>query len=393
VDFRLSSEDEAFRGEVRGFLRQELGADWEPTTGRETVTPEQWAFARTFTKKLAERGWLTMAWPKEYGGGGAGHTRQLVYNEEMTYFGAPTATGSGISLAGPTIMVHGTEEQKREFLPPIARNDVVWCQLFSEPGSGSDLASLQTRAVADGDDFVVNGQKIWTSGAHHSDWAILLARTDPDAPKHRGITYFLVDMKSPGIEVRPLVNMLNGHAFNEVFMENVRIPRRNVIGEINRGWYVGATTLDFERSGIGRFSGSRRVLEELTRYAADTRRNGGRLLDVPKVRTELAERAIEIDVGRYLAYRVAWMQSAGKIPNYEASMVKVFGSELQQRVAQTGVKLLGLGGQLWEGSRAAPLGGRICANYMANVPATIAAGTSEIQRNIIATRGLGLPRG
>jgi alkylation response protein AidB-like acyl-CoA dehydrogenase len=311
----------------------------------------------------------------------------------MTYFGAPTATGSGISLAGPTIMVHGTEEQKREFLPPIAHGEVVWCQLFSEPGSGSDLASLQTRAVADGDDFVVNGQKIWTSGAHHSDWAILLARTDPDAPKHRGITYFLVDMKSPGVEVRPLVNMLNGHAFNEVFMENVRIPRRNVIGEINRGWYVGTTTLDFERSGVGRFAGSRRILEELTGYAREARHNGAHLIDVPRVRTELAERAIEIDVGRYLAYRVAWMQSAGKIPNYEASMVKVFGSELQQRVAQTGVKLLGLGGQLGEGAKAAPLGGRISANYMANVPATIAAGTSEIQRNIIATRGLGLPRG
>jgi alkylation response protein AidB-like acyl-CoA dehydrogenase len=393
VDFHLSAEDEAFRGEVRSFLRQELGPDWEPTTGRESVTPEQWAFMRGFTHKLAGRGWLTMAWPSEYGGGGAGHTRQLVYNEEMSYAGAPTAVGSGISLTGPTVMVHGTEEQKRQFLPPIAHGEVVWCQLFSEPGSGSDLASLQTRAVADGDDFVVNGQKIWTSGAHHSDWAILLARTDPDAPKHRGITYFLVDMRSPGVEVRPLVNMLNGHAFNEVFLENVRIPRSQVVGEVNRGWYVGTTTLDFERSGIGRFASGRRLLEELSTHARDTRANGRRLIDVPKVKMELAERVIENDVGRYLAYRVAWMQSAGKIPNYEASMVKLYGSELQQRIARTAIGLLGLGGQLIEGSLRAPLGGHMAMQYMAVVPSTIAAGTSEVQRNIIATRGLGLPRG
>jgi alkylation response protein AidB-like acyl-CoA dehydrogenase len=393
MDFRLSAEDATFRQEVRAFLREELGPDWEPSTGRETVTPEQWAFARAFTKKLAERGWLTLAWPKEYGGAGASHTRQLVYNEEMSYAGAPTAVGSGISLAGPTLMVHGTEEQKRRFLPPIARGEVVWCQLFSEPGAGSDLASLQTRAVADGDDFIVNGQKIWTSGAHHSDWAILLARTDPDAPKHRGITYFLVDMKSPGITVQPLVNMLGGHAFNQVFLTDVRIPRSQVVGEVNRGWYVGATTLDFERSGIGRFAGSRRVLEEITGHAQQTRRGGARLIDIPKVRMELAERVIENEVGRYLAYRVAWMQSAGKIPNYEASMVKVYGSELQQRIARTAINLLGLSGQLLEGSAGAPLEGRVPANYMATVANTIAAGTSEIQRNIIATRGLGLPRG
>jgi alkylation response protein AidB-like acyl-CoA dehydrogenase len=189
------------------------------------------------------------------------------------------------------------------------------------------------------------------------------------------------------------VNMLDGHAFNEVFLENVRIPRSQVVGEINRGWYVGATTLDFERSGIGRFASSRRLLKELTSHAREARRNGARLIDGPSVRIQLAERVIENDVGRHLAYRVAWMQSAGQIPNYEASMVKVYGSELQQRIARTAVNLLGLGGQLIEGSKRAPLGGRFAANYMAAVAATIAAGTSEIQRNIIATRGLGLPRG
>lgn len=386
MEFRFSEGDEAFRSEVRGFLRDELPADWEPSSGRETVTDEQFTFIRSFSKKLAGRGWLTMAWPAEYGGGGAGHTQQLIYNEEMSYAGAPSGFGSGVSLTGPTLMVHGTEEQKRRFLPGIASGDVIWCQLFSEPGAGSDLASLQTRAVLDGDDFVVNGQKIWTSGAHRSDWAILLTRTDPDAPKHRGITYLLVDMKSPGVQVRPLVNMLNGHAFNEVFLDNVRVPRSQMVGEFNRGWYVGATTLDFERSGIGRFASTRRMLEEMTGIA----KNG---TTGSAVRAELAERVIENETGRLLAYRVAWMQSAGKIPNYEASMVKVYGSELQQRVANTAVKLLGQGGTLVEGSARAPMGGRYAGHYMGTVGATIAAGTSEIQRNIIATRGLGLPRG
>mgnify|MGYP000020589409 CR=1 FL=1 len=388
MEFRFSAEDEAFRAEVRAFLRQELPPEWEPGTGRESVTDEQWAFMRHFTRRLAARGWLTLAWPRAYGGAGASPTRQLIYNEEMSYAGAPAATGSGIALTGPTLMVHGTEEQKRRFLPPIARGEVVWCQLFSEPGAGSDLASLQTRAVADGDEFVVNGQKIWTSGAHRSDWAILLARTDPDAPKHRGITYFLVDMKSPGITVRPLVNMLNGHAFNEVFLDNVRIPRDQVVGEVNRGWYVATTTLDFERSGIGRFATNRRLLEDLTAVA----RAGLRGRERERARLALAGHVVENEVGRLLAYRVAWMQSAGKIPNYEASMTKLYGSELQQRIANTAVRLLGPAGQLLDGGRA-PLNGRIPATYMATVAATIAAGTSEIQRNIIATRGLGLPRG
>jgi alkylation response protein AidB-like acyl-CoA dehydrogenase len=390
MEFTIAAEDREFRTEVLTFLQQELGPNWQGANQRESVSAEQWQFSRQFTRKLASRGWLTLAWPKEYGGMGASHMRQLLYNEEMSYAGAPQAVGSGISLAGPTIMVHGNEAQKREFLPAIASGESVWCQLFSEPGSGSDLASLQTRAVQDGDDFVVNGQKIWTSGAHQSDWAILLARTEPDAPKHRGISYFLLDMTSPGVEVRPLINMLNGHAFNEVFMENVRVPRQNMVGEENRGWYVATTTLDFERSGIGRFASGRRQLEELVETARelDGRDATPRFL----LKAQLAERAIEIETGRLLAYRVAWLQSQGRVPNYEASIVKVFGSEMMQRLALTGITMLGLLGQLAPGSAHAPLDGRLESGYLSAVAQTIAAGTSEIQRNIIATRGLGLPR-
>ena len=390
MNFTMSAEDERFRQEVRSFLTQELGPTWQGANQRESVSAEQWEFSRRFTRKLASKGWLTLAWPSEYGGMGASHMRQLVYNEEMSYAGAPQAVGSGISLAGPTIMVHGSESQKREFLPAIASGESVWCQLFSEPGSGSDLASLQTRAVQDGDDFVINGQKIWTSGAHQSDWAILLARTEPDAPKHRGISYFLMDMKSPGVEVRPLINMLGGHAFNEVFMENVRVPRQNMVGEYNRGWYVATTTLDFERSGIGRFAGGKRQLEELVEVAHGLDGHGA--TNHSALKAALADRAVELETGRLLAYRVGWLQSQGRVPNYEASIVKVFGSEMMQRLALTGIMMLGLAGQLAPGSRHAPLEGRLEAGYLSAVAQTIAAGTSEIQRNIIATRGLGLPR-
>jgi alkylation response protein AidB-like acyl-CoA dehydrogenase len=270
----------------------------------------------------------------------------------------------------------------------ISRAEIFWCQGFSEPESGSDLASLQTRAVLDGDSYVVNGQKIWTSNAHHADWIFLLARTDPDAPKHRGISFFLVDMRSPGITVQPLINMTGGHGFNQVFFDNVRVPRQNLVGEENRGWYIAATTLDFERSGINRIAAAVRVLDGLIDHV-----RGSTSLKTEAIRNQLAELKIEFDLGRMLAYRVAWMQSRKLIPNYEASMSKLFGSEVQQRLANFALNTLGLHGQLAHGSRSVLFDGRIEQYYLSTVSVTIAAGTSEVQRNIIATRGLGLPRG
>ncbi len=278
-------------------------------------------------------------------------------------------------------------------MPGIANAEDVWCQGFSEPGAGSDLASLQTRADADGDYFVVNGQKIWTSLAHKADYCILLARTDQDAPKHKGISYFLMDMKTPGVEVRPLYDLTNRHTFNQVFMENVRIPRTSLVGELNRGWYVAAATLDFERSGINRVVMGYRMLEELVQYAFATRVNGLRLGDERTVRSKLAELAIEFTAGRMLAYRVASMQARGQIPNTEASMSKMYGSELQQRLAGAGMRSMGLAGQLEGGTRWAPLAGRVEQFYLFASALTVAAGTTEIQKGIIAGRGLGLPRG
>lgn len=391
MDFKFTPEDEAFRLEVRDFVRTNWGMG-DTVGGISGEDEDEFARGRVFDKRLQERGWLTLAWPKEYGGQGAGHIRQMIFSEECAYYGAPTG-GSSVRFVGPAIMVHGTEEQKRRFLPPISKSEVWWCQGFSEPGAGSDLASLQTRAVLDGDDFVVNGQKIWTSGAHHADWIILLTRTDPEAPKHRGITCLLVDMKSPGITVRPIHQMHGRSGFNETFFENVRVPRENVLGEENRGWYVAATTLDFERSGVGRFAGGQRNLDELTAFCRESSSGGIRTIERPGVRAKLAELAIENTVGRCLSYRVAWMQGAGLIPNYEASISKLLGSELSQRLANAGVNILGLYGTLYEGSKWAQLEAKMQTLYLSSVSFTIGAGTSEIQRNIIATRGLGLPRG
>jgi alkylation response protein AidB-like acyl-CoA dehydrogenase len=243
--------------------------------------------------------------------------------------------------------------------------------------------------VADGDDYVINGQKIWTSGAHRSNWGWLAARTDPDAPKHKGISTFVVPMEAPGITIRPLINIAGQHGFNEVFFDNVRIPKENLVGEENRGWYQVAVALDFERSGIQAYAGGRRTLEEIVDLAKSRRDLWERN---PQVRLALADRVIEVQVGTIIAYRIPSMQSQGKIPNYEASMSKLYGSELGQRIARTGMQVIGLYGGLRD-EQAAPLAGRIAASYLTSVSGTIAAGTSEIQRGIIATRGLGLPRG
>ena len=393
MEFRFTPEEEKFRGEIREFLRRELPADWGGAGALGEAGEERWEFLRSFQGKLADRRWLTLGWPEEHGGLAVGHMMQVIYSEEMTYFRAPTQIGVGPDRVGPTIILYGTEEQKRRHLPGIAAGETVWCQGFSEPSAGSDLASLQTSAVADGDSFVVNGQKIWTSLAHRADWCILLARTDPEAPKHKGISYFLLDMRTPGVDVRPLVDMTGRHTFNELFFDNVRVPRDCLVGELNRGWYIAAATLDFERSGINRVVTGIRVYDELLGYAAETLVDGRRLLDDMRVRHKLAELAIEFQAGRLLAYRVASMQARGQIPNAEASMSKLYGSELQQRLGGAGMEVLGLGGQLEPGSRWAPLQGRVEAFYLFSLALTVAAGTSEIMRGIIAGRGLGLPRG
>ena len=392
VDFHDTAEEAAFRAEVREFLETE----YEPlragirTEARTSDGFELTPTRRTWFRTLSDRGWVAPAWPEEYGGAGLPVKQQFIFNEETAERRALRPGGIAIGMVGPTIITIGTDDQRADHLPGILSGEVVWCQGYSEPGAGSDLASLETRAVKDGDDYIVNGQKIWTSGAHRADWMILLARTDPDAPKHKGITYFMLDMHAPGVQVQPLVNMADTHEFNEVFFEDVRIPAKNVLGEENRGWYGAVTTLDFERSSIGSAVGMRQNVEALIDFAKSSDQSAlGRR---ESLRNELADRYIEAQGAMMMSYRIITMQDQGLIPNYEASMSKLYSMELNQRVATTSMHVLGLHGQIRGGDDRAAKYGRYNYGYMRSVANTIEGGTSEIQRNIIATRGLGLPR-
>ncbi len=404
MDFHDTPEEAAFRTEVRAFIDTECpagirrrgfgamfgGGGWDDIR---MGTDEYRARNAEWAKTLAGRGWIAPAWPKEYGGAGMTVMQQFIFNQEMAQAGAPRGGNYGIGTgwAGPTIILYGNEEQKNKYLPGIVRGDDIWCQGFSEPGAGSDLAAIQTRAVKDGDDYVINGQKIWTSGAHVSKYMILLARTDPDAPKHKGISYFILDMRSPGIDVRPLVNMANNHDFNEVFFDNVRVPKENLIGEENRGWYVGTTTLDFERSGIATSVSHGLMVRDLATFMRENAGEG--FVSAKKsVRNEVADRAIEAEVEEMLSTQIISMQNRGLVPNKEASIAKLFSSELDVRIAGTAMKVLGLYGQLRRGSPHVTLSGRVESAYEYATTSTVGGGTSEIQRNIIAARGLGLPR-
>jgi alkylation response protein AidB-like acyl-CoA dehydrogenase len=405
MDWADTPEQAAFRAEVRGVIEGRLperyrrsGEDgerggWQADRKSENADHKQAAI--DWANALADKGWVAPHWPKEYGGAGLSSMEQFIFNQEMAGAGAPGVGGMGVQMFGPTLIVHGNDEQKAEHLPKILSGEVAWAQGYSEPGSGSDLASLQTRAVKDGDEYVINGQKIWTSGAHTADWLFALVRTDPEAPKHRGISFLMMNRNTPGITIRPLINMGWEHGFNETFFEDVHVPAKNLVGEENRGWYVGASLLDFERSNISGAVMSRRNIDKLIDYVKSGEgKSKSRLDQSDPLRHELATDYLETEVGFQYSFRIISMQARGIIPNYEASTAKMFMSELSQRVARTGTKIFGLYSNLWdENDERAPLKARHTRAYVQTVPSTIAGGTSEIQRNIIATRGLGLPRG
>jgi alkylation response protein AidB-like acyl-CoA dehydrogenase len=299
-------------------------------------------------------------------------------------------------MLAPTLLASGNEEQKQQHLPPIAHGEMMWCQGWSEPNAGSDLASLKTKAVRDGDYYVVNGQKAWTSGAHRARWCFMLARTDPEQPRHRGLSFFLVDMKTPGIKLRPVRAMNGTYMFNEMFFDDVKVPKENMVGDENRGWYVSLMTMNFERSSIGFMAEAKRNLEELIEFCKETKRDGQRLSDQPVVRSLLAQVVIEVEVGLALSYKVAWLQGKGEafvIPAAIAGCAgKVYGSELGQRLAYAGSRILGLYGQVKAGSKWTPLKGRFESSYQECVSMNMGGGTSEIMRNVIAMRGLEMPR-
>ena len=408
MDWNDTPEQAEFRQQVRDFVAERLPefyreraldpevggeADWQ--TDMSIGSDEAKAAGREWADALGERGWAAPHWPTEYGGGGLSTMEQFIFNSELAFSGAPAVGGAGVTLLGPTVLMHGTDEQKEKLLAPTLEGKILWAQGFSEPGAGSDLASLRTRAERDGDEYVINGQKMWTSYANRANWIFGLFRTDPDAPKHRGISFFVLDMDTPGLTVRPIISMGFRHATNEVFFEDVRVPADQMIGEENRGWYVGMTLLDYERSSIGGAIGVRQFLERIIAYATSDEgeaatAHGG----LGRARAELAEHFTASEVMYNLAFRVASMQSSGMLPNYEASMGKMFYTELLQRVARAGTKVFGLYANLWDKeSPYAPARTEATQVYVHRTVGTVTGGSSEVQRNIIATRGLGLPRG
>jgi alkylation response protein AidB-like acyl-CoA dehydrogenase len=405
MEWTDTPEEAAFRSEVRALIEERLPAYYRdravqlrrrthrPWQGdRIAEEPERRAAAQAWREAVVERGWVAPHWPAEYGGAGLTVSEQFILNQEMALADAPDIGGLGTQMIGPTIIIHGSEEQKRQHLPEVLAGRVIWGQGYSEPGAGSDLASLATRAARDGDEYVVNGQKIWTTLAHQADWLFVLTRTDLDAPKHRGISLLLMDRGTPGISIRPLVNMANEHIFNEVFFEDVRVPAENVVGEENRGWYVAMTLLDFERSNVAGGVRAQAQIRLILGEAREQQAAGAEPL-MPSVRALLADRYMDTVVVQQLSSRIASMQKRGLVPNYEASMGKLFASELGQKVAVAMSKALGLHGQLVDpDQKRTPLYGFVGYQYMESVSNTIRGGTSEIQRNVIATRGLGLPR-
>ncbi len=390
--FEFTPEEQAFRSELAALLDDVLPQGWIGPA--DESKDRDWRIYVDVRRALAERGWLTMPWPVEYGGSDASRITSLIFSEEIAYRRAPGHDRFGTRMIGPTLIRHGTEAQKERFLPPIAKGMVQWCQGYSEPDTGSDLASLQTRAVEEGDYFVITGTKIWSTLAHRGDWMFLLARTDPEAPRHNGITLFLCDMSTPGVTVKPIINMAGYHSFNEVHFDGVRVPRENIVGGLNNGWRTGMALLNFERSGIDYVAWARRTLDDITGYAATAEGpDGGRLIDDPVVSARLAELSVEIDAARLMTYEVAWLQGKGEVPSVEPSMSKLSATEVNQRVHDFAVELLGMYGPLVPGSPLAEFEGTLLKLRLFYTSGPILSGTNEIQRNIIATRGLGLPRG
>jgi len=396
MDLRDTPEQARFRAEVRAWLRENLPEGWgfEACAHRRSAE-EQVAFGRAWQRRLYDGGWAGLDWPVEYGGRGATPLESLIWTEEYARAWAPDMTqlSVGLSLTGPTLIAHGTDHQKLRFLEPILRGDEVWCQGFSEPGAGSDLAALRTRGEVRGDEVVVTGQKIWTSFAKYSDWCILVVRTDASGSKHAGLTFLLCDMQSPGITIRPLREMTGEAWFNEVFFDGVRVPRQNVVGEIDRGWDVVMTTLGIERGSAAPHARLEAELERLFALARRVPRGAGRAADDPRIRDALAAFATEVRILRMTAYRNASRFQRTGQPGPEGSSLKVTWSELNQRVKDLAVEILGPVALVEEGDPLATEAGFWAHELLWARAGTIYAGTSEVQRNIIARRVLGLPRG
>jgi alkylation response protein AidB-like acyl-CoA dehydrogenase len=398
MDFTYSPAEEACRAELRAWLATELPAhraQWPPSDDEFTLHPDR-AFdaCLAWHRRLHHGGWVGIAWPREYGGRGATLVEQMIFQEEMVRAGAPPGVNTiGLMLVGPALMEWGSAEQRQRHLPRILSADEIWCQGFSEPGAGSDLATLRTAAVLEGETFRVSGQKVWTSNAHRSQWCLLLVRTDPAAPKHDGISCLLVDMRTAGITIRPLVQMTGDAEFNEVFFDDVRVPRANLVGPLHAGWKVAITVLMYERAGLGNQTNLHHYTRLLLDLARRVRRDDGPLSRDPVARQALAQCWIDAEALRLTGLRSLTRRLRGEPPGPEGSVLKLAFTEAYVRMAETAGQLLGPRALLWRGAAAATDGGRWAFQLLFARRFGIAGGTSEIQRNIIGERVLGLPKG
>ena len=395
MDLRDSPEQARFRADIRGWLEQNLPEGWGTRDFSEPETPEElFAFLQGWQRKLFDGGWAGLDWPRAYGGREIGIIESIIFYEEYARARAPDmiSFSVGPALVGPALIACGTEEQKKRYLERILRGDEVWCQGFSEPNAGSDLASLRTRGEVQGDEIIVTGQKIWTSFAHQSQWCILVVRTNPGSERHKGLSFLLVDMSSPGITIRPLREMTGHEWFNEVFFDEVRVPRSNLVGELDKGWDVVMTVLAHERGSSSQHARLGVDVGALIELARKTQRNGRPASEDPLIRQRLVEHATGVMILKMTAYRnAAAVETTGK-PGPEGSIMKLFWSELDQRVKETAIDILGPRGLVPKGDPLAVDGGYWAHELLWSRAATIYAGTSEIQRNIIAHRVLGLPR-
>jgi alkylation response protein AidB-like acyl-CoA dehydrogenase len=393
MDLNLTAEELQFRDEFRSWLVANVPKDWP--AWREKPLEESFPYLRAWQRKLYEGGWAAVSWPREYGGRGATLMQQAIFWEEMARVEAPPmANALGLGLIGPTIIAYGTEAQKKRFVPKILSAEEIWCQGFSEPNAGSDLASLQTEARLNGDHYVVNGQKVWTSYGWVGDWCELVVRTDPNVPKHKGLTVLLVNMKSPGVEVRPLRQMTGESEFNELFFRDVRVPVKNVLGKVNDGWNVAISTLMHERGSYGARLHLlfKRNIGRLIELSRTTLRNNLPATADPVIRQKLAQCYAEVEIMRLNQLRAFSRMAANGVPGPEGSIQKLFWSELNQRVQQLAQELLGPYGQLLNGDVHAIDNGYWSYGYLRSRGNTIEAGTSEVQRNIVGHFVLGLPR-
>ncbi len=394
MDFKFSSEDEVFRQEFRSWLEHNIPRDWRDDELHDPDTLEEFERRRAWHRRLYDGGWMCIHWPQEYGGRGASLIQQVIYQQELDRAKAPpTVNFQGIARVGPTLMQWGTPEQKQRYIPKIPPAEEIWCQGLSEPDHGSDLAAVETRAVDRGDHFLVNGSKVWTSNAHRADFTTLLCRTDPDAPKHKGLSYLLVDMKSPGITVRPLVQITGESGFNQVFFDDVQVPLANLVGEKNRGWMVAMTNMMFERTIHGGRTDMMVEVRQLAELAKKVDRDGRPAWEDSYVRQRLAGFACEAAALKYTSFRQLTSQLKGLPPGPEGSMMKLGTSGLNLRMQDFAMELLGPYSQFEYQASGAIDRGKWSHRMLAARRGTIAAGTNEIQHNIISERVLGLPKG